>query len=161
MTEFSANTNHAVFLAGEEARGLGGDAVAPEHLLLALTLFPSNASMALAGWGADAATVTRAIRFASLPKPSPGTAPFTPAGQEALEAAREVAARLRKRSVEPEHLLLGLTLVNDEGFTDVLRRTGVTAEQLQRSIAAVIPLSPAKLQEALGAGRQGPAAGSE
>lgn len=56
---------------------------------------------------------------------------FTASAQQALARAREEADRLGHHFVTPEHLLLGLTLLNECMATRVLMEFGVESETLR------------------------------
>ena len=55
-------------------------------------------------------------------------------GQEALQAAQNLAESLRQPQMEPEHLLLVLTQQQDGIVPPLLRKLGVAPESLQQEL---------------------------
>ncbi|MBO0854634.1 MAG: Clp protease [Nocardia sp.] len=59
---------------------------------------------------------------------------FAQAARAAIVDAQEEARELRSRSIDVEHVLLGLTMCPDKELRKVLEANGVTAERIRRSL---------------------------
>ena len=59
---------------------------------------------------------------------------FSPKVSEVLAFSREEAARLASRSVEPEHLLLGLLRMKDGPVVDVFRRMSMNTQEVKYAL---------------------------
>jgi ATP-dependent Clp protease ATP-binding subunit ClpA len=97
-------------LADEEARGLGAELIAPEHLLLALTRSVGPAARALSSQGVDYNTLLAAV--VQLPPPDHAE---VPPGQRTNPDARRLLMRAIELAWGPEgscptavHLLLAI-----------------------------------------------------
>src|SRR6478672_7959397 len=111
--KFTEKAQEALQEAAELARGLGQQAVEPEHLLLALVRQPEGVGRTLlerAGvsvQGLEPALVSTVERF---PKVSGGGQPYiSQALNKALEQAEQEASKLKDDYISTEHLLLALS----------------------------------------------------
>ena len=137
---FTDQARRVVVLAQEEARAMGHGGICPEHLLIALTRDDTSAAKALASLGADASAVAGTILAASDRESSPrtGTIPFTPQSRKIMTAAQHVAHRLGSNYVQPEHLLFALAIVEDAATGELLRILGITYQNIQEALSALL-----------------------
>ncbi|HEY2599239.1 MAG TPA: ATP-dependent chaperone ClpB [Candidatus Dormibacteraeota bacterium] len=109
---FTEKAAEAVQEAGELARGLGQQAVEPEHLILALIRQPEGVGRTLlekAGVSTQALEPALVSTVERFPKVSGGGQPYiSQALTKALEAAEKEAETLKDEYVSTEHLLLAL-----------------------------------------------------
>jgi ATP-dependent Clp protease ATP-binding subunit ClpC len=83
----------------------------------------------------------------------PGTrTPFTkielsPSTKRVLELAVEEARRMGQHYISTEHLLLGLARQNEGLAIDVLRKFGISAEQIRRQTRRMLRESPVATSE--------------
>jgi ATP-dependent Clp protease ATP-binding subunit ClpC len=67
---------------------------------------------------------------------------FSPSTKRVLEYAVDEARRMGQHYISTEHLLLGLVRENDGVAMDVLRKFGVSAEQVRRQTRRMLKESP-------------------
>jgi ATP-dependent Clp protease ATP-binding subunit ClpC len=137
IEEFSGKSKRIVFFARYEASQLGGEAIEPEHLLLAIIkedpgllerLFPQGeASLALMR-----TTIETTMR--GEPKgDSSIDLPLSRKAKTVLNIAAQEAEVSGDEPVTPKHLLLGLLLEKESLAANLLRDHGVTAESIKRA----------------------------
>jgi ATP-dependent Clp protease ATP-binding subunit ClpB len=127
---FTEKAQEALQEAAELARGLGQQAVEPEHLLLALVRQEEGVGRTLLeGAGVPVQPLEPALTstIERFPKVSGGGQPYIgPALDKALEQAAQEAERLKDEYISTEHLVLALAgnrLIKDAGAThDTLLR---------------------------------------
>jgi hypothetical protein len=145
---WTAAANEALDRAGEEARRLGHDYVGTEHALLALaTADHGGAAEALRALG------VAPERMLSTSCMQPGRSMRTPHGglavmprlKQALEHSRRVADGLDARLADTEHLLAGIVAVSDSMAVEILRRLGVSADDVRAALAERLGVEPQRL----------------
>lgn len=124
--------------AREEALRFHHDFIGTEHLLLGLLeLETSAASKALVKLGVSRDAIRAEIEkvVGSWPDLVPSHALVsTPRANRAIRLAIKEANALRQRSVDTEHVLLGLLIENSGVAGMVLRNLGVSADSARRQI---------------------------
>jgi ATP-dependent Clp protease ATP-binding subunit ClpA len=135
---FSPAARRVMALAQDEARALGHAYLGTEHLLLALA---GEADTVTAAVLTSLAVDPMALRTAVERMVGRGTGYacgavcVTARLKHALEQARKAAKQAKAAWVEPEHLLLGLTIKDGSVASGLLHDFGVTPSRIQ----AVLP----------------------
>ncbi len=142
---FTQRARRVLSLAQEEAERLNHNYIGSEHLLIGL----------LREEGGVAGRVLREVglevsRVQAMVERMVGTGtrtPFTkielaPTTKRVLELAVEEARRMGQHYISTEHLLLGLARQNDGTVSDILKKFGVTAEQIRRQTRRMLKESP-------------------
>lgn len=130
FTHFTAEARQAVVVAQQEARALGHDHVASEHLLLGvLAVTPRLVDL-------DPATVRS--QLAPGDAESPGQIPFSPDAKQALELALRDAQKLGCDAIMPAHMLHGILGTESRGG-ELLRAAKPDEARLSESLRAVDP----------------------
>jgi ATP-dependent Clp protease ATP-binding subunit ClpC len=138
---FTGRARQVVVLAQDEARVLGHGYIGTEHILLGLlreeegiaarvlesldiTLEQVRAQVAeIVGRGDEVTT---------------GQIPFTPNAKKVLELALREALSLQHSYIGTEHVLLGLTRVNDGVAARILLDFGADAEKIRHEVLTVL-----------------------
>ena len=143
---FTQRARRVLSLAQEEAERLNHNYIGSEHVLIGLLREEGGvAGRVLRELGLDAARVQAMVERLSG---GPGTrTPFTkielsPSTKRVLELAVEEARRMGQHYISTEHLLLGLARQNDGLAIDVLRKFGISAEQIRRQTRRMLKESP-------------------
>ncbi len=155
MERFTARARRVLSLAHQEAEKASHDKIGTEHLLLGLLLEDGGvASRVLRDLGLEEERVRDVLGKISDSTPIyTGQIELGDDTQMVLEAAIEEARRMGHHYIGTEHLLLGLVNANNGLAMEMLKRLGVTPEQIRRqtrrvlqesSSAAVGPGQPAK-----------------
>jgi hypothetical protein len=107
---FSSAARQVVVRAQKEARDLKHNYIGTEHLLLALANQATDASKALGEFGVTPLDVrAKIVEIIGEGDEAPtGHIKFTPRSKKALELSLREALRLGHKSIEAEHILLGL-----------------------------------------------------
>lgn len=148
---FTQRARRVLSLAQEEAERLNHNYIGSEHVLIGLLREEGGvAGRVLRELGLDAARVQAMIERLSG---GPGTrTPFTkielsPSTKRVLELAVEEARRMGQHYISTEHLLLGMARQNEGLAIDVLRKFGISAEQIRRQTRRMLKESPVATQE--------------
>ena len=148
---FTQRARRVLSLAQEEAERLNHSYISSEHVLIGLLLEEGGvAGRVLRELGLDVNRVQAMVERLSS---SPGTkTPFTkvelsPSTKRILELAVEEARTLGKHYISTEHLLLGLARQNEGMAVDVLRKFGISAEQIRRQTKRTLSESPVSTTE--------------
>src|SRR4051794_24154935 len=132
---FSPRARQVVVDAQAEARELGHDAVATEHLLLGLLHEPATpASRVLADSGLTLTGVRTEVadaRGAADPLPE-GSLPFTPGSKKAMELALRCSLELHAAGIWPFHLLVGVAQEQDGLGARILAARGLDPSAVRR-----------------------------
>jgi ATP-dependent Clp protease ATP-binding subunit ClpC len=114
--------------------------IGTEHLLLGLIREEGGvAGRVLRELGLEADRVQEIVeRLTGTGQYSGGKLDLSPGTQQVLELAVEEARRMGHHYIGTEHLLLGLVRYNDGVALDVLRKLGVTPEQIRRQTRRVL-----------------------
>lgn len=147
---FTQRARRVLSLAQEEAERLNHNYIGSEHLLIGL----------LREEGGVAGRVLRDVglevgRVQAMVERMVGTGtrtPFTkielaPTTKRVLELAVEEARRMGQHYISTEHLLLGLARQNDGTVVDILKKFGVTTEQIRRQTRRMLKESPVPAAE--------------
>lgn len=148
---FTQRARRVLSLAQEEAERLNHSYIGSEHVLIGLLREEGGvAGRVLRELGLDAARVQAMVERLSG---GPGTrTPFTkielsPSTKRVLELAVEEARRMGQHYISTEHLLLGLTRQNEGLAIDVLRKFGISPEQIRRQTRRMLKESPVSSAE--------------
>ena len=137
---YTESARRAVWEATEEAARLGQDAVATEHLLLALLRHEDTVACKLLNQSNVLPQTISAGLTPYLLESEPLESPIRQLSAEAemaIDCAYEEARRLDCNYIGTEHLLLGLLSEPDGLAGRVLRQNGVTSHQIRTLWAAM------------------------
>jgi ATP-dependent Clp protease ATP-binding subunit ClpC len=155
---FTQRARRVLSLAQEEAERLNHSYIGSEHVLIGLLREEGGvAGRVLRELGLDAARVQAMVERLSG---GPGTrTPFTktelsPSTKRVLELAVEEARRMGQHYISTEHLLLGLARQNEGLAIDVLRKFGISAEQIRRQTRRMLKESPVAATESVSSSRR-------
>lgn len=145
MERLTQRARRVLSLAHQEAERMRHNYIGTEHLLLGLIREEGGvAGRVLRELGLDADRVQEIIeRLVSPGQVSPGKIDLSPGTQQVLEFAVEEARRMGHHYIGTEHLLLGLMQHNEGVAMDVLRKLGLTPEQIRRQTRRVLQESSA------------------
>ncbi|MCC6802718.1 MAG: ATP-dependent Clp protease ATP-binding subunit, partial [Anaerolineae bacterium] len=145
MERFTQRARRVLSLAQEEAERLQHNYIGTEHLLLGLIREEGGvAGRVLRELGLEQRRVeelvermTRASTRTTTTQPelSPGT-------KRVLELAVDEARRMGHHYIGTEHLLLGLVRLTEGVAIDILKRLGVSPEEVRRQTRRVLQESP-------------------
>ena len=140
MERFTQRARRVLSLAHQEAERMRHNYIGTEHLLLGLIREEGGvAGRVLRELGLEADRVQEIVeRLTGTGQYSGGKLDLSPGTQEVLEFAVEEARRMGHHYIGTEHLLLGLVRFNDGVALDVLRKLGVTPEQIRRQTRRVL-----------------------
>ncbi len=157
---FTQRARRVLSLAQEEAERLNHSYIGSEHVLIGLLREEGGvAGRVLRELGLDLNRVQAMVERLSG---GPGTrTPFTkielsPSTKRVLELAIEEARRMGQHYISTEHLLLGLARQNEGLAIDVLRKFGISAEQIRRQTRKMLKESPVAAAETPGASSHRP-----
>ena len=143
---FTQRARRVLSLAQEEAERLNHSYIGSEHVLIGLLREEGGvAGRVLRELGLDIARVQAMVERLSS-NPTTRT-PFTkielsPSTKRLLELAVEEARRMGQHYISTEHLLLGMARQNEGVAIDVLRKFGISAEQIRRQTKRMLKESP-------------------
>jgi ATP-dependent Clp protease ATP-binding subunit ClpC len=140
MERFTQRARRVLSLAHQEAETAHSNNIGTEHLLLGLMEEDGGvAGRVLRELGMTPDRVREVVRRVSAPSGSfdPNRVELSVETQQVLEHAVEEARRLGHHYIGTEHILLGLVRVDGTAM-EVLRRLGVTAEQIRRQTRRVL-----------------------
>ena len=148
---FTQRARRVLSLAQEEAERLNHSYIGSEHVLIGLLREDGGvAGRVLRELGLDSVRVQAMVERLSG---GPGNrTPFTktelsPSTKRILELAVEEARRMGQHYISTEHLLLGLARQNEGLAMDVLRKFGISAEQIRRQTKRMLKESPVATTE--------------
>jgi ATP-dependent Clp protease ATP-binding subunit ClpC len=149
---YSEKARRVVFFARYEASQLGGRAIEPEHLLLAIMREDTTlAESVLSGGAAGLSDMREMIETAARSGPKVGASvdlPLSPSAKRAMNIAADESKKAGDERIEPRHLLLGLLLEESSTASQLLRQNGVTADLILKESALLPALPPKKQSEA-------------
>ena len=140
MERFTQRARRVLSLAHQEAERARNNNIGTEHLLLGLMDEEGGvAGRVLRELGMTSDRVREVIRRVTTSSTSfdPSRVELASDTQQVLEHAVDEARRLGHHYIGTEHILLGLVRV-DSAAMEVLRRLGVTAEQIRRQTRRVL-----------------------
>ncbi|MCA1899774.1 MAG: ATP-dependent Clp protease ATP-binding subunit [Chloroflexi bacterium] len=148
MERFTQRARRVLSLAHQEAERARQSSIGTEHLIIGLMEEEGGvAGRVLRDLGMTSERVREMARrvSGSSSQFDPNRIELAPETQQALEYAIEEARRMGHHYIGTEHILLGLVRVEAAG-AEVLRRLGVTADQIRRQTRRVLnestPSSP-------------------
>jgi ATP-dependent Clp protease ATP-binding subunit ClpC len=139
MERFTQRARRVLSLAHQEAERRHQGSIGTEHLLLGLMEEEGGvAGRVLRELGLESSRVREIIERVSVEgRREDVKIDLAPDTQQVLEYAVDEARRLGHHYIGTEHILLGLVRV-DGTATEVLRRLGVTADQIRRQTRRVL-----------------------
>ncbi|MBI4762267.1 MAG: ATP-dependent Clp protease ATP-binding subunit [Chloroflexota bacterium] len=156
MERFTQRARRVLSIAHQEAERSRNNNIGTEHILLGLMEEEGGvAGRVLRELGMTPERVREVIRRVSVPSSGfdPNRVELSVETQQVLEHAVEEARRLGHHYIGTEHILLGLVRVEGTAM-EVLRRLGVTAEQIRRQTRRVLNESASSVPAAAGSGPQ-------
>jgi ATP-dependent Clp protease ATP-binding subunit ClpC len=140
MERFTQRARRVLSLAHQEAERMRQASIGTEHLLLGLIREEGGvAGRVLRELGLEADRVQEVIeRLTGLGKSRATKPDLSPGTQQVLELAVEEARRMGHHYIGTEHILLGLVRFEEGIALDVLRRLGVSPEQVRRQTRRVL-----------------------
>ncbi|HKI54188.1 MAG TPA: ATP-dependent Clp protease ATP-binding subunit, partial [Anaerolineales bacterium] len=163
MERFTQRARRVLSIAHQEAERAQNNNIGTEHLLLGLMEEEGGvAGRVLRELGMTADRVREVIRRVTTPSSSfdANRVELAAETQQVLEHAVEEARRLGHQYIGTEHILLGLVRV-DSTATEVLRRLGITSDQIRRQTRRVLNESASSSPTPAGASSSRGAAGQK
>jgi ATP-dependent Clp protease ATP-binding subunit ClpC len=145
MERFTQRARRVLSLAHQEAERMRHSYIGTEHLLLGLIREEGGvAGRVLRELGLEADRVQEIVERLTGPgQYRGGKLDLSPGTQQVLEYAVDEARRMGHHYIGTEHLLLGLVRHGEGIAMDVLRKLGVTPEQIRRQTRRVLQESSA------------------
>lgn len=140
MERFTQRARRVLSLAHQEAERMRHNYIGTEHLLLGLIREEGGvAGRVLRELGLEADRVQEIVeRMTGTGQYRGGKLDLSPGTQQVLEYAVDEARRMGHHYIGTEHLLLGLVRHGEGVAIDVLRKLGITAEQIRRQTRRVL-----------------------
>lgn len=153
LERFTQRARRVLSLAHQEAERLRHAKIGTEHLLLGLIREEGGvAGRVLRELGLEPERVQEMVERVSLPgRAEPDHIDLSSGTEQVLQLAIDEARRLGHHYIGTEHLLLGLVRQNEGAAIDVLRRLGVSPEQIRRQTRRVLQESPSQSRQPAGA----------
>ncbi len=145
MERFTQRARRVLSLAQEQAERLQHHQIGTEHLLLGLMREEGGvAGRVLRDLGLDLRRVEELVRRLSTAgdRGRSSQLDLSPGTKKVLELAVDEARRMGHHYIGTEHLLLGLVRQQEGIALDVLRRLGVSPEEVRRQTSKVLQESP-------------------
>ncbi len=145
MERFTQRARRVLSLAQEEAERLQHHQIGTEHLLLGLMREEGGvAGRVLRDLGLDLRRVEELVTRLSTSEDKTATTQLdlSPGTKKVLELAVDEARRMGHHYIGTEHLLLGLVRQQEGIALDVLRRLGVSPEEVRRQTRKVLQENP-------------------
>ncbi|MEX2162079.1 MAG: ATP-dependent Clp protease ATP-binding subunit [Anaerolineales bacterium] len=157
MDRLTQRARRVLSLAHHEAERMHHNYIGTEHLLLGLIREEGGvAARVLRELGLEAPRVEEIVeRLTGAGQHEGGKIDLSPGTQQVLEFAFEEARRLGNHYVSTEHLLLGLVRYGEGIALNVLRKLGVSPEQIRRQTRRVLQESSAPRKGAAAPERRG------
>jgi ATP-dependent Clp protease ATP-binding subunit ClpC len=140
MERFTQRARRVLSLAHQEAERMRHNYIGTEHLLLGLIQEDSGvAGRVLRELGLEADRVQEMVeRLTGSGTFQGGKLDLSPGTQQVLEFAVDEARRMGHQYIGTEHLLLGLVRYGEGIALDVLRKLGISPEQIRRQTRRVL-----------------------
>jgi ATP-dependent Clp protease ATP-binding subunit ClpC len=140
MERFTQRARRVLSLAHQEAERMRHNSIGTEHLLLGLIREEGGvAGRVLRELGLDASRVQEIIeRLVGFGQYRSVKLDLAPGTQQVLEYAVDEARKMGHHYIGTEHILLGLVRYNEGVALDVLRKLGVSADQIRRQTRRVL-----------------------
>ena len=144
MERFTQRARRVLSLAHEEAERMHHNYIGTEHLLLGLIREEGGvAGRVLRELGLEPPRLKEMVeRLTGIGRHSAGRIELAPGTEAVLQLAVEEARRMGHHYIGTEHLLLGLVRQGEGIGLDVLRRLGITPEQIRRQTRRILQESP-------------------
>jgi ATP-dependent Clp protease ATP-binding subunit ClpC len=157
MERFTQRARRVLSLAHQEAERMRHNYIGTEHLLLGLIREEGGvAGRVLRELGLEPERVQEIVERVTGPGQNRGgKLDLAPGTQQVLEFAVEEARRMGHHYIGTEHLLLGLVRYGEGVALDVLRKLGVTPEQIRRQTRRVLQESTASPRQAASEAKPG------
>ncbi|HEX9019202.1 MAG TPA: ATP-dependent Clp protease ATP-binding subunit [Anaerolineaceae bacterium] len=140
MERFTQRARRVLSLAHQEAERMRQNVIGTEHLLLGLIEEEGGvAGRVLRELGLEPDRVREMVeKMSGFGQYRGGKIDLAPGTQQVLEFAIEEARRMGHHYIGTEHLLLGLVRSQEGMAMEVLRKLGVTAEQIRRQTRRIL-----------------------
>jgi len=140
MERFTQRARRVLSLAHQEAERMRQSVIGTEHLLLGLIEEEGGvAGRVLRELGLEPDRVREMVeRMSGFGQHRGGKIDLAPGTQQVLEFAIEEARRMGHHYIGTEHLLLGLVRSQEGLAMEVLRKLGVTSEQIRRQTRRIL-----------------------
>ena len=163
MERFTQRARKVLSLAHQEAEHFRQPIISTEHLLLGLILEEGGvASRVLHDLGLDTARLREVVEklggFGTYTDPRIDLSIGT---QKVLEDAIDEAQRMGHHYISTEHLLLAIVLSTEDKAGEVLRKLGITPEQIRRQTKRVLEEGTSLQTAVNAAGKTMPQRGEE
>src|SRR5689334_2008876 len=145
MERFTQRARQVLSLAQEEAERLRHNYIGTEHLLLGLLREEGGiAGRVLRDLGLEIPRVQDLVEelTRATARTTSTTAKLSPGTKRVLELSVDEARRMGHHYIGTEHMLLGLVRQSEGVAIDVLKRLGVSPEEVRRQTLHVIQESP-------------------
>ncbi len=147
---FTQRARKVLSLAQEEAERLNHNYIGSEHILIGLLLEEGGvAGRVLRDLGLEAVRVQAMVeRLAGVGSRTPfSKVELSPSTKRILELGIDEARRMGQHYISTEHLLLGLVRQNEGLAMEVLKRFGVSPEQIRRQTRRMLKENPVSARE--------------
>src|SRR5512133_3920032 len=140
MERFTQRARRVLSLAHQEAERMRQNVIGTEHLLLGLIEEEGGvAGRVLRELGLEPERIRELVeRMSGFGQYRGGKIDLAPGTQQVLEFAIEEARRMGHHYIGTEHLLLGLVRSQEGLAMEVLRKLGVTSEQIRRQTRRIL-----------------------
>lgn len=138
---FTERARQVVFIAQDEARGLGHNYIGTEHLLLGLIREDEGlAACALDSFGMTLEEVrTRVARIIGTgDEVRTSQIPFTPRAKKVLELSGQEAQLLGRNYIGTEHILLGLNREGEGVANHILLEFGADSDKVRSEVLRLL-----------------------
>ena len=154
LERFTQRARRVLSLAHQEAERLHHPTIGTEHLLLGLIREEGGvAGRVLRELGLEPERVQEMVERQSVPgRTTPERIDLSPDTEQVLQLAIDEARRLGHHYIGTEHLLLGIVRQPEGVAIDVLRRLGVSPEQVRRQTRRLLQEAPAQARQPAAAG---------
>jgi ATP-dependent Clp protease ATP-binding subunit ClpA len=145
LERFTQKARRVLSLAQEEAERLQHNYIGTEHLLLGLMREQEGvASKVLRDLGLEQRRVEELVgrMTRAVTGPPRSQLDLSPSTKRALELAVDEARRMGHQYIGTEHLLLGLVRQSEGVAIDVLKRLGVSPDEVRQQVQRVLQEAP-------------------
>jgi ATP-dependent Clp protease ATP-binding subunit ClpC len=163
MERFTQRARRVLALAHQEAQHFHQPQISTEHLLMGLMLEEDGvAGRVLRDLGVEPERMREVIEklagFGTFNDPRIDLSTGT---QQVLEFAIEEARRMNHHYISTEHLLLGIVRSTEDKAGEVLRKLGITPEQIRRQTRRILEEGAGLQAAATAPGEPGPQHGDD
>jgi ATP-dependent Clp protease ATP-binding subunit ClpC len=150
IENFTPKARNVLSLAQKQAESFRKSQIGTEHLLIALIEQEGSvASRVLRDLGLEADRVKAVVEKEIGIGDHTGQITLSPGMQQVIPFAMDESRKKGQKSVGTEHLLLGLIRLPDCEAMNILKKFGVSAEQIRRQMERVLRESQADARPAL------------